>query len=99
VVVDVREADERVATGSIPGAVHVPRGLLEFRADPSHPSHDPRLDPAADVLVYCAAGSRSALAAATLRALGYARVAHLDGGVTAWIDADLPVVGRLAPPY
>ncbi len=99
VVVDVREADERVASGSIAHAIHVPRGLLEFRADPAHSGHDPRLRPGARVLLYCADGARSALASASLRTLGYANVAHLQGGLVAWDAARLPLVGRMPSPY
>ena len=69
VVVDVREADERL-DGIITGAVHVPRGILEFRADPASPYHDERLHPGRRVVSHCASGGRSALAAETLRSLG-----------------------------
>ncbi len=84
VVVDLREREELVREGMIEGAVHVPRGLLEFVADPSHPSHQAPLDPDARVILHCASGGRSALAASTLKAMGYRSVAHLDGGFTAW---------------
>ena len=84
VIVDLRERDELIRDGMIEGAVHVPRGLLEFAADPSHAYHNPRLRPDARVILHCASGGRSALAARTLRDMGYASVAHLDGGFTAW---------------
>jgi len=90
VIVDIREADERVE-GTIPGAIHVPRGMLEFCADPTSPYHDDRLRPDRRVLLHCASGGRSALAAATLQDMGYTDVAHLDGGITAWKDAGKPV--------
>lgn len=99
VVVDVREADERVASGSIAHAIHVPRGLLEFRADPTIAGHDPRLRPDARVLLYCSDGARSALASDSLRALGYTNVAYLQGGLVAWDAARLPLVGRMPAPY
>ena len=99
VVVDLREADERVASGSIAHAIHVPRGLLEFRADPTNAGHDPRLRPDARVLLYCSDGARSALASASLRALGYTNVAYLQGGLVAWDAAQLPLVGRMPAPY
>lgn len=89
-VLDVRDAPELVA-GSLPGAVHASRGMLEFYADPHCPAHRPELDPARRVIVYCASGGRSALAAATLRQLGYASVANLAGGFTAWKVAGKPV--------
>lgn len=91
VLVDLREADELASTGRIPGAVHVPRGMLEFRADPSSPYHDAALDPSKRVIVHCAAGGRSALAATTLQSMGYENVAHLDGGITKWMQEGRPV--------
>lgn len=97
VVVDVREADERL-DGIITGAVHVPRGILEFRADPASPYHDERLHPGRRVLLHCASGGRSALAAETLRSLGYGDVAHLAGGITAWREAGLPVMNEVVSP-
>jgi rhodanese-related sulfurtransferase len=90
VVVDLREPAELAATGRIPGSVHVPRGMLEFHADPSSPYHLAQLDPSKRVILHCAAGGRSALAAATLKDMGYERAAHLDGGFTAWKEAGRP---------
>lgn len=92
-LVDIREPEELDDQGLIAGAHHVPRGLLEFWADPTHPLHRPELDPARTTILYCAAGSRSALAAQTLQQLGYVDVAHLGGGIAAWAEAGLPVVG------
>jgi rhodanese-related sulfurtransferase len=89
-LVDLREPEE-LAAGRIPGALHVPRGMLEFRADPSSPYHDPALDPARRFVLYCASGGRSALAAATLQDMGYEQVAHLDGGFKAWVERGAPV--------
>ena len=86
VLVDIREADE-LAGGRIPGAVHVPRGMLEFRADPTSSYHQEPLDPSKRVILHCASGGRSALAAATLQQMGYTRIAHLDGGFKAWQEA------------
>lgn len=85
-LVDLREPDERASAGVIPGAVHAPRGMLEFYADPTSPSHRPEFDPDGRVILHCATGSRSALAADALRQLGYAHVAHLDGGIKAWTE-------------
>ncbi len=90
VLVDLREADELEASGRIPGSVHVPRGMLEFRADPSSTYHQAPLDPSKRVILHCASGGRSALAAATLQDMGYERVAHLDGGFKAWQEAGKP---------
>jgi len=90
VLVDLREAEELEATGRIPGALHVPRGMLEFRADPTSPYHQAPLDPSKRVILHCASGGRSALGAAALQQMGYDNVAHLDGGITAWKDAGKP---------
>jgi rhodanese-related sulfurtransferase len=97
-VVDLREPEERATQGAIPGAAHAPRGMLEFYADPSSPYHRPEFDPARRVVLYCAAGSRSALGAGTLRQLGYGDVAHLDGGMKAWTQSGHPVDRVAAQP-
>lgn len=91
-VVDLREPAELVNDGMIEGAVHAPRGMLEFWADPSSPYHRAELDPARRTILYCASGGRSALAAAALRDLGYSNVAHLDGGIKGWAQAGCPLV-------
>ena len=92
-IVDVREPAERDEHGSIPGAISAPRGMLEFWADPTSAYHRPEFDPGRRVILHCAAGGRSALAADTLQQLGYTNVAHLDGGFTAWKEAGQPVEG------
>jgi rhodanese-related sulfurtransferase len=92
-IVDIREPAEREQHGSIPGAIAAPRGMLEFYADPTSPYHLPELDPSRRVILHCAAGGRSALAADTLQQMGYTDVAHLDGGFTAWKQAGRPVEG------
>jgi rhodanese-related sulfurtransferase len=90
VLVDLREPEERAQSGAIPGALHAPRGMLEFYADPASPYHRAELDPARRTILYCASGGRSALAAEALMQLGYTRVAHLDGGLKAWIASGRP---------
>jgi rhodanese-related sulfurtransferase len=90
-LVDLREPEERVQHGSIPGAVHAPRGMLEFYADPTSPYYRPEFDPGRRTILFCASGGRSALAADALQGLGYANVAHLDGGLKAWREAGQPV--------
>jgi rhodanese-related sulfurtransferase len=84
VFVDVRDGGELAAQGKIPGAVHAPRGLLEFYADPSAPYHKPELASGKRLVVYCASGGRSALAAKTLKDMGIENVASMLGGFTAW---------------
>ncbi len=91
VLVDLREEDEIRAHGRIPGSVWAPRGMLEFWADPSSPDHRDEFEPARRLIVYCATGNRSALAAETLARLGFRRVAHLDGGMRAWKDGGRPL--------
>ena len=93
VLVDVRDAEERERDGAIPGAIHASRGMLEFYADPALPYHKSELEPDRRVILHCASGGRSALAAMTLKQMGYAEVAHLDGGFTAWKEAGRPVEG------
>jgi rhodanese-related sulfurtransferase len=90
VLVDLREPEERAQSGAIPGALHAPRGMLEFYADPASPYHRAELDPARRTILYCASGGRSALAAEALMQLGFTRVAHLDGGLKAWIASGRP---------
>ncbi len=90
VFVDVRETGE-FEQGHVPHAVHVPRGLLEWYADPTLPVHKAELRSGRKLVVYCASGGRSLLAAKTLRDMGIEDVVSLDGGFTAWKDAGLPV--------
>jgi rhodanese-related sulfurtransferase len=90
VLVDVREADELQKTGRIKGAIHVPRGLLEFQADPGSPTYRPELGCGKTLVVYCGSGSRSALAAKTLGDMGIEGVAHVVGGFPALHGAGAP---------
>ena len=83
VLVDVREAEELHKTGKLRGAVHVPRGFLEFQADPSSPTHKPELGHGKKLVLYCGSGSRSALGAKSLREMGFENVAHVAGGFPA----------------
>ena len=89
-LVDLREPEERDQHGMIPGAVAIPRGMLEFHADPASPYHRAGFEPGRRVILHCASGGRSALAADALGQLGYEDVAHLDGGFTAWKQAGRP---------
>jgi len=85
-VVDVRDAPEVEKSGKVAGAVHVSRGMLEFRADPDSPYHDKRFDKAKPVIVYCASGGRSALSGKALKDLGYAKVFNL-GAFKDWAES------------
>lgn len=91
VLVDLREEAELREQGAIPGAIHAPRGMLEFYADPATPYHRAELDPDRRTVLYCASGGRSALAASNLMHMGFRDVAHLDGGFKAWAAAGNPV--------
>jgi rhodanese-related sulfurtransferase len=84
VFVDVREGPELAAQGRIPGAVHAPRGHLEFYADPSAPHHKQELSSGKRLVLYCGSGGRSALAAKTLKDMGIGKVANMLGGFSAW---------------
>ena len=95
-VVDVRDGMEVEKSGKVAGAVHVPRGLLEFRADPDSPSHDKRFAKDKNVIVYCGSGGRAALSGKTLKDMGYERVYNL-GGFKDWADAGEAVEKLDAP--
>ncbi|MGE0253507.1 MAG: rhodanese-like domain-containing protein [Alphaproteobacteria bacterium] len=85
-VVDVRDAPELQSTGKIAGAIHVPRGMLEFRASPESPYFDKAFDPDRTVILYCASGGRSALAGKTLKDLGYRDVRNM-GAFKDWAES------------
>lgn len=85
-VVDVRDAPELKAGGKVAGAAHVSRGMLEFRADPESPYHDPAFRRDRTVILYCASGGRSALAGKALLDLGYTDVRNL-GAFKDWAEA------------
>jgi rhodanese-related sulfurtransferase len=85
-VVDVRDAPEVEKSGKVAGAVHVPRGMLEFRADPESPYHDQNFVKDKPVILYCGSGGRSALSGQALKELGYDEVYNL-GGFGDWVDS------------
>ncbi len=87
--IDIREGEER-AQGTIAGSVHVPRGFLEFRADPDSPMHDAVFSSGDRLVLFCASGGRSALAAKTLVDMGFEDVCHIAGGMAAWAEANGP---------
>jgi len=86
IVVDVRDAPEVDKSGKIAGAVHVSRGMLEFRADPESPYHDKAFAKDKAVILYCASGGRSALSGKTLKEMGYAKVYNL-GAFKDWVES------------
>jgi rhodanese-related sulfurtransferase len=85
-VVDVRDAPEVERSGKVAGAVHVSRGMLEFRADPESPYHDKNFAKDKTLILYCASGGRSALSAKTLKDLGYTQVYNL-GAFKDWAES------------
>ena len=91
VFIDLRDIRELAKTGRIAGARHVPRGMLEFWIDPESPYHKPFFGEDRTFVFYCAGAWRSALAAKTADDMGLAPVAHLGGGIQAWIDAGGPI--------
>src|SRR4051812_23801465 len=94
-LVDIRAESQRESDGEVPGAVFIPRNVLEWRCDPRSEHRDERVsDPRRRLIVMCDAGYQSSLAAATLRELGHERATDMEGGFQAWRAAGLPV--RLA---
>ena len=83
-LIDIREERECVEQGTIPGAKHIPRGMLEFCADPQSPYYRDCFDESSRIVLYCAGGSRSALAVKSLLDMGYTNVAHLQSGFSKW---------------
>lgn len=78
-LVDVREAPELAASGKLANALHVPRGMIEFKAGGGAPAHDPEFRTDRPIILYCASGGRSSLSGKTLRDLGYEEVYNLGG--------------------
>lgn len=95
-VVDIRDAPELASSGKVAGAVHVSRGMLEFRADPESPFHHEAFDRSKTVILYCASGGRAALAGKALVDLGYTDVKNL-GGFKDWVEAGGPIDQPIDP--
>ncbi|MDJ1017302.1 MAG: rhodanese-like domain-containing protein [Paracoccaceae bacterium] len=90
-LVDIRDVRELDRDGRIPGAFHAPRGMLEFWVDPESPYHKPVFATDQTLILFCAAASRSALAAKTLQDIGVGNVAEMDGGFKGWKEDGRPV--------
>ncbi len=89
-LVDIRDVRE-LSAGTVVGAHHAPRGMLEFWVDPGSPYHKPLFaDEGKEFILFCAAGWRSALATKTLQDMGMRNVAHIDGGYTEWVKQGGP---------
>ncbi len=91
VLVDIRDIRELQRDGKVPGAIHCPRGMLEFWIDPQSPYHKPVFTQDKRFVFFCAGGLRSALAAQTAQAMGLKPVAHIEGGFGAWKKTGGPV--------
>jgi rhodanese-related sulfurtransferase len=92
VIVDTRCAEARLKSGTIPGSVHVPLSVLYWRLDPTSGHSDRSLaDRERRIILVCADGYSSSLAAATLRDLGFTRATDVEGGFNGWVAAGLPV--------
>ncbi len=88
---DIRELQERVDLGTIPGSKHVPRGMLEFWADPASPYFRDWFQQDRRTVLFCAGGGRSALAAKALQDMGFTDVAHLESGFGGWQESGEPI--------
>ncbi|MBS1759370.1 MAG: rhodanese-like domain-containing protein [Bacteroidetes bacterium] len=87
ILIDIRESEELEQNGRIPNSIHAARGMLEFYADSTLPYYKPEFDKSKRIILHCASGGRSALAAVTLKQMGFENIAHLDGGLKAWKEA------------
>ena len=94
--IDIRDVRELEREGMLPGALHAPRGMLEFWVDPESPYYKPVFGEGKRLVLYCASAWRSALATETLQRMGVPRVCHIAGGFTAWKAAQLPIVDKPA---
>jgi len=89
-IVDIRDVRE-LSAGTVVGAFHAPRGMLEFWVDPASPYFKPLFaDEGKEFILFCGAGWRSALAAKTLQDMGMRNVAHIDGGYAEWLKQGAP---------
>lgn len=89
VFVDVRDSGDIASSGTIAGALQIPRGLIEFKADPATALHEPALDPAKQIILVCGAGGMAALSGKTLTEMGFERVVNV-GAFGSWVEAGGP---------
>ncbi|MEX1036040.1 MAG: rhodanese-like domain-containing protein [Sneathiella sp.] len=92
--VDIRDIRELEREGQVPGAVHAPRGMLEFWVDPESPYHRDLFASGNRFVFFCASAWRSALATKAVQDMGLPNVCHLEGGFNAWRENDGPVEER-----
>jgi len=91
VIFDIRDVRELWREGTVPGAVHTPRGMLEFWADPESPYHKEVFASGKKLVLYCASAWRSALATKALQDMGVPNVAQMEGGFSAWKEREMPI--------
>ena len=92
-LIDIREKGELDKTGRIENSNHIPRGMLEFWLDPEGPYFKSgKLDMNKEMVLFCAGGLRSALAARSLKEMGFENVSHIDGGFAAISQSDFKIV-------
>ncbi len=92
-LIDIREKGELDKTGRVENSNHIPRGMLEFWLDPEGPYFKSgKLDMNKEMVLFCAGGLRSALAAKTLKEMGFEKVSHIDGGFTAICQSDFKII-------
>jgi len=97
VLVDIRDVRELWREGAVPGALHAPRGMLEFWVDPESPYHKDIFASGKSFVLFCAGGLRSALAARAIHEMGLEKVSHVAGGFGAWKDKGGPVEAKDQP--
>jgi len=92
-LIDIREKGELDQTGRVENSNHIPRGMLEFWLDPDGPYFKSgKLDMNKEMVLFCAGGLRSALAAKSLKEMGFEKVSHIDGGFAAISQSDFKIV-------
>ena len=84
-IIDLRDMPELIENGIIPGSYHASRGHLEFFADPECEYYKDFFNKEVEIILYCHSGGRSALAASTLKGMGYKKISHMKGGFKSWM--------------
>ena len=91
-LIDIRDVRELEKEGRVEGSLHIPRGMLEFWIDPNSAYYKQgKIDPSKEIVLFCAGGLRSALAAKSLQDMGFKNVSHVDGGFSAIKDGDFEI--------
>ena len=91
ILIDIRDVRELWKSGTIEGAKHIPRGMLEFWLDPESPYYKPELKPELTKILFCASNWRSALAAKSLMGMGFDNVMHVEGGFNSLIKSGFKI--------